>query len=111
MPLEEEMEKKRIAVVTTDGVSVDEHFGRAEQFWIYDTKEAPALVEKRKTETWSVGDPNHRFDPEKFARVSALLEDCTRIYVTRIGEVPAARLKEAGVEPVIYTGKIADITI
>lgn len=111
MPLEEEMEKKRIAVVSTNGISVDEHFGRADHFWIYDFGQVMALAEKRKTETWSVGDPNHRFDPEKFARVSALLKDCSRIYVTRIGDVPAAKLKEIGVEPVVYSGKIADITI
>ena len=105
------MEKKRIAVVSTDGVTVDEHFGRAEFFWIYDTGAVMALAEKRKTETWSVGDPNHRFDPEKFARIGALLKDCSRIYVTRIGEVPAAKLKEIGVEPVVYTDKITDIAV
>ena len=58
-----------------------------------------------------MGDPNHRFDPEKFTRVSDLLEDCARIYVTRIGGVPASKLREIGVEPVIYTGKIADIAV
>ena len=51
------MEKKRIAVVSTDGISVDEHFGGAEHFWIYDTKAAPALVEKRKTEDLVRGRP------------------------------------------------------
>ena len=103
------METKRYAMVSTDGVSVDEHFGLATQFLIYDMEDPPVLVEKRKTETLSTGDPDHPFDADKFARIAALLKDCSRVYVTRIGETPSARLKEMGVEPVIYAGAIADI--
>ncbi len=99
----------RIAVVSTDGKIVNDHFGRAEIFLIYDLDDKLTFVQERPTEKYSVEDPTHSFDPEKFGRVSALLKDCSKIYVTRIGEVPAAKLKELGIEPVVYEGPIADI--
>ena len=67
------------------------------------------FMEKRPTVTYSVGDPDHSFDPERFAQVSGLLKDCSKVYITKIGEVPSAKLKEMGIEPVIYEGPIGDI--
>ena len=99
----------RIAVVSTDGANVNDHFGKAERFLIYDCDDKMIFVEERPTETYSVGDPNHPFDAEKFGRIAALLKDCSKIYVTQIGEVPASKLKELGIEPVIYEGPIANI--
>jgi len=99
----------RIAVVSTDGANVNDHFGKAERFLIYDCDDKMIFVEERPVETYSAGDPEHPFDPERFGRVSALLKDCGKIYVTQIGGVPAAKLKELGIEPVIYEGPVADI--
>ncbi len=99
----------RIAVVSTDGTNVNDHFGMAKRFLIYDCNDKITFVEERSTETYSVGDPNHPFDAEKFGRIAALLKDCSKIYVTQIGEVPASKLKELGIEPVIYEGPIANI--
>ena len=103
------MTKTRIAVVSTDGANVNDHFGKAERFLIYDCDDKMIFVEERPTETYSVGDLEHTFDPERFGLVSALLKDCSKIYVTQIGEVPASKLKELGIEPVIYEGPIEDI--
>ena len=103
------MGKKRVAIVSTDGVTVDEHFGKANHFLIYDVDDQMVLVEKRATESLSVGDPDHLFDAERFDRISALLRDCCKVYMTKIGEMPAAKLRDLGVEPVVYDGAIADI--
>lgn len=103
------MKSTRIAVVSTDGLDVDDHFGRANRFLIYDLDDQMTPVEERAVETLSVGDPDHPFDPDKFGRIAALLRDCCKVYVTRIGDVPAAKLKELGIEPMVYNGAIADI--
>ena len=103
------MATSRIAVVSTDGKTVNDHFGKAERFLIYDLDDRLTFVEERLTEKYSVEDPNHSFDQERLDRVSNLLKDCSKIYMTRIGEVPAAKLKEVGIEPVVYEGPIADI--
>jgi hypothetical protein len=66
-------------------------------------------VEDRPTESLSVGDPDHPFDADKFSRIAALLKDCSKVYVTQIGETPAAKLKAMGIEPVVYQGPIAGI--
>jgi predicted Fe-Mo cluster-binding NifX family protein len=103
------MKPERIAVVSTDGLNVDEHFGKAERFLIYDLQNMSAPVEERASETLSVGDPKHSFDVQKFNRITALLHDCRKVYVTRIGTVPKTKLQEMGIEPVIYQGAITDI--
>ena len=103
------MESKRIAVVSTDSVNVDDHFGMAEAFLIYDLSEELEFVEKRESEKLSVGDPNHPFDADKFNRVYETIKDCSSVYVTRIGEGPARKLKELGIEPVVYKGAISGI--
>lgn len=103
------MKSKRIAVVSTDGLNVDEHFGRAERFLIFDLEDQMLFVEERATETLSVGDPAHPFDPEKFGRIASLLKDCSKIYTTQIGATPAATLKALGIDTVVYGGAIADI--
>ena len=103
------MKSKRIAVVSTDGLNVDDHFGKANRFLIYDMEGQITPVEERAVETLSVGDPDHVFDPEKFSRIAVQLKDCCKVYVTRIGEVPAAKLKALGIEPVVYKGAISDI--
>jgi nitrogen fixation protein NifX len=104
------MKPTRIAVVSTDGLHVNDHFGKANRFLIYKLVAPMALVEERPAVPLSVDDPNHAFDQDKFDRTVALLHDCTKVYVTRIGKTPAAKLKDAGIEPIVYAGAIADIT-
>ena len=103
------MEKTNVAVVSTDGIHVDEHFGKAERFLIYNTDDLATLVADRVTETLSVGDPDHLFDADKFNRIASLLKDCAKVYSTKIGEKPAKELSALGIEPVVYSGAIADI--
>ena len=103
------MKKTRVAVVSMDGIHVDEHFGKAQRFLIYDMSEEATLVEARTTEPLSVGDPNHPFDADKFSRITAQLEDCAHVYATKIGIKPATELSAIGIHPMEYEGTIADI--
>jgi nitrogen fixation protein NifX len=105
------MTPTRIAAVSTDGLNVDDHFGKAQRFLIYDLADQLTFVEERGTETLSVDDPGHAFDADKFNRIRSLLKDCSKVYVTQIGAMPAAKLKESGIEPVVYSGAIAAITV
>jgi len=103
------MESKRIAVVSTDNVNVDDHFGMAESFLIYELSDELKFVEKRTSEKLSVGDPNHPFDSDKFNRVYETIKDCASVYMTKIGEGPAKKLKALGIDPVVYEGAISGI--
>lgn len=100
----------RIAVASTDGISVNEHFGKAEKFLIYDLDEEHLeMIEEREVEPLSIGDPKHTFDKLKFTQVADQLTDCMKVFVAKIGNKPAEELTELGIEPVVYEGAIASI--
>ena len=103
------MESKRIAVVSKDSINVDDHFGMAEAFLIYDVSDELKFIEKRTSEKLSVGDPNHPFDADKFNRVYEAIKDSSSVYMTKIGEGPAKKLRDLGIEPVVYKGSISGI--
>jgi predicted Fe-Mo cluster-binding NifX family protein len=101
-----------IAVVSKDGVHVDDHFGRAERFLIYAiAAEKQTLLRVENVEKLSENYPAHKFNEKKFAGLLQALDGCERVYCTKIGEKPAQELKDAGIEPVVYSGSIADIPL
>ena len=93
------------AFATTDGKQVDEHFGRAGMFAVYElTDKGFSLVEMRKfsdgmdrsvTDTKDMG-PLHESAVQ--AKVDRLA-DCKLIYLTEIGGPSAARLVKKGIMP------------
>lgn len=96
----------KVAFATTDGINVDEHFGRAGKFAVYElTHEEYRFVELRKfaegqdaaiVETRGQGDLH---DDRVQAKVEKLA-DCKIIYLTEIGGPSAARLIKKGIMPV-----------
>lgn len=99
----------QVAIASTDGVNVNEHFGRAQRFFIYEVSEngLPVHCRTMVVECLSTGDKEHGFDPERFAAIANCLQGCTRVYVEKIGERPADELKKIGIEPVMYDGLIS----
>lgn len=102
----------RFAVATTDGKNVNQHFGKAEEFYIFDlTAKGPEFIERRKVIPLSVGDRNHDFDQSRFEKVLAKIADCARVYITRIGEKPAEELRRNGVAPVLSEAAIVSLAL
>lgn len=100
----------KIAVATTDGVTVNEHFGRANKFCIY--KAAPPvfdLISEIHVEPYASGQRDHAFDEARFSEVAKVLEGCEKVFITKIGEEPADALKAMGIEPVVYSGAVKEI--
>ena len=92
------MGNPRVAVASTDGKQVNEHFGKAERFSIYEMDQEVTHIEDRNCEKLTTGDPHHAFDPVKFDKIAMTLQDCQKIYVSDIGPVPEAELKARGLE-------------
>src|SRR5208283_2172443 len=98
--------RMKVAFATTDGINVDEHFGRAGMFAVYDlTPEAYRFLELRKfadcvdeaiVETKGKGQIHDDRVYEKVEKLS----DCKIIYLTEIGGPSAARLVGKGIMPV-----------
>ncbi len=96
----------KVAFATTDDINVDEHFGRAGKFAIYELrKDGYQLIEIRKfaegrdtaiEETKGKGQIHDDRVRSKVER----LEDCKIIYLTEIGGPSAARLARKGIMPV-----------
>ena len=100
----------RIAVVSTNGKDVNEHFGKAKEFLIYDMVDRQfVFVAKRVSPPLSTGDRSHEFDEARFQKVADAIKDCKRVYVVRIGDRPKMELGKRGIDPVLYEGPIADI--
>ncbi len=96
----------KVAFATTDGVNVDEHFGRAGMFAVYElTKGGYKFIELRKfadgrdiavEETKGMGQAH---DDRVQSKVDKLA-DCRIIYLTEIGGPSAARLARKGIMPI-----------
>lgn len=96
----------KIGFATTDGIHVDEHFGRAGMFAVYEmTPESYAFSELRKfadgidqavVSTRGMGQEHEDKVQDKVDR----LADCKIIYLTEIGGPSAARLIKKGIMPI-----------
>lgn len=102
----------KIAVATTDGLTVNEHFGRAKKFSIYNaTPKAFDLLTERDVEPYATGQKDHAFDKIRFQEVAKALQGCEKVFITKIGDEPADALRALGIEPVVYSGAIGDIDL
>ena len=81
----------RVAAASTDGVTVNLHFGEAQEFYVYDVKEDGwEFVERRDIKRVF----GHH--PAEFDKVSLMLNDCEAILVSRIGPAAAEYLLVKG---------------
>lgn len=105
----------KVAFSTTDGQHVDEHFGRAARFVVYDlNREGYRRLDDKvmaggPLEDTKMQGPVH--DEVVTGRVETL-SDCKIIYVTRIGAPSAARLVQKGIMPVkVKEGEVIEDTV
>ncbi len=101
----------KIACASTNGIEVNEHFGTASEFYIFNLEDGQLSREgKVLVEPYSKGDQKeHPFAQSAFDRVSMALTGCARVYVVKIGTTPARELQNIGIVPIIYKGAITDI--
>jgi nitrogen fixation protein NifX len=84
----------KVAFASTDKIHIDEHFGRAEEFYIWeicsDSAEFSGILQVKEED----GDEADRIE----ARCSSLAE-CALVYVAEIGGPAAARLVAKKIHP------------
>ncbi len=95
----------KVAFATTDGETINEHFGRAGMFAVYDiSRQGYQFTELRKfadgmdrsvIDTRDQGPLHDSAVERKVERLS----DCRLIYLTEIGGPSAARLVKKGIMP------------
>ncbi len=88
----------RVAVATRSGGLVDQHFGHAKEFLVYDVSRSGArLVGRRATAVYCMGGEG---DDDALAVALRAVRDCRAVLVAKIGHCPRGQLAAAGIEPV-----------
>jgi nitrogen fixation protein NifB len=87
-----------VAVATRGGGLVNEHFGHAGEFLVYDVgRDGASLVGTRRVERYCRGGEGEDDVLEASLRAVA---DCRAVLVARVGHCPRERLAAAGIEAV-----------
>jgi nitrogen fixation protein NifB len=87
----------RVAVATKGGGLVDQHFGHAREFLVYDvSREGARLAARRSTALYCTGAEG---DDDALDVALRALGDCDAVLVAKIGHCPQGQLAAAGIEP------------
>ena len=85
----------RVAVATTDGTRVDQHLGRVERFFIFETSAAGATLLAQRCPEPDAGRPGH--DPGRMAEILRQIEDCSVVVALRVGPAFLRELEARGI--------------
>jgi nitrogen fixation protein NifB len=97
-----------VAVASTGGGRVNQHFGRAEEFWIYEAAPGWAkFVQVRNVRRFCSGLLGCDDDPSALGRLVEMLSDCAAVITADTGPRPREALEEAGIR-CITVGDEAD---
>ena len=88
----------KVAVASKSGVAVDEHFGHAKIFHIYQVDaDRVEYLEWRDVDHYCLGGHG---DKSALVKILDTIEDCDAVFVAKVGDGPAEKLLARGVEPV-----------
>lgn len=97
-------EKIRIAVASSDGKTVNMHFGDASHFLIFEVEGIHVnFIELREKEKKPIQEHSDRW-----MQSLNIIKDCKVILCSRMGQEPASMLEEEGIIPLQCSGTIAD---
>lgn len=99
--------KFRAAVATSDGIVVNQHFGRADKFKIYDIYQDNTIhfVEERKVVPVCQSGMHDPFGMQE--RVKCF-SDCKYVLISRIGQGAINALEQEGIIPMELPGIIEE---
>ena len=94
----------RIGLASIDGSYVDQHFGAARYWQIYELGEEAIFIETRKTRPSCKGHCEGGFDA-----ALEVLEDCDALFVAKIGEAAALAMLQKGKRVFEAAGPVDEI--
>jgi nitrogen fixation protein NifB len=87
-----------VAVASTGGGRVNQHFGKAEEFWIYEAAPGWArFVQVRNVRRFCSGLLGCDDDPSALGRLVEMLSDCAAVITADTGPRPREALEKAGI--------------
>jgi MoaA/NifB/PqqE/SkfB family radical SAM enzyme len=104
-----EIPKMKFAVATKSGMLVDQHFGQADDFYIYESDgKTASFIEKRSVSRYCTGSDECGDRHDKIQAMLSAVEDCKGVLALRIGEAPSEKLKEMGIAVISTYDRIED---
>lgn len=95
----------KIAITTKDGKNVDQHFGIAESFYIYELSGGELkTIEVRDVNPYCENEKglpvnqDHEFALDKISKIFYTINDCKILYTQKIGVKPFNHLTELGIK-------------
>ena len=98
----------KIAIATKSGTEIDQHFGHAERFLIYDySNDSYEQVDEVSVDKYCQFDPDNPFRHRQFDGIVKALSGCQAVVTAMIGQLPREELLKAGILPVTTSAEIA----
>lgn len=102
----------RIAVASNDGMEINQHFGHAERFLIFDVEgNEVTLKEEMLVERYCSYDPDHPLRKHLLDAIADALKGCRAVVCSQIGEAPRMEMERLGIEVFSAGGAIKDTLV
>lgn len=96
-----------IAVASKDGKEINQHFGHAERFLIYDVESGEAkLVDEKKVERYCSYDQDHPLRAPLLKAIADALHGCSAVVCAQIGQGPQMEMERLGLDTFVADGAI-----
>ncbi len=96
-----------IAVASRDGLEINQHFGHAERFLIYDVVGTEAkLVDEKKVERYCSSDADHPLRTHILQAIADAVKGCRALVCAQIGQAPMMELERLGIDAFVTEGPI-----
>ena len=96
-----------IAVASKDGRQIDQHFGHAERFLIYEVDGSEArLVDEKKVERYCSYDTDHPLRAHILKAIADALTGCRAVVCAQIGQGPQMEIERLGIDAFVADGAI-----
>jgi predicted Fe-Mo cluster-binding NifX family protein len=96
-----------IAVASKDGREINQHFGHAERFLIYEVEEQEAkLVDEKKVERYCSYDQDHPQRAHLLHAIADALYGCRAVVCAQIGQGPQIEMERLGIDSFVADGPI-----
>ncbi|MPN07027.1 FeMo cofactor biosynthesis protein NifB [bioreactor metagenome] len=101
---------QRVAVATSSGILVDQHFGHAKEFYIYESDGIKVkFIEKRQAIAYCTGQSEcDDGKDDKIENIISSIKDCGTVLALRIGSSPSKRLAAIGIRSITTYDRIED---
>lgn len=98
-----------IAVASKDGKEINQHFGHAERFLIFEVSDGYVrMVAEKPVERYCSFVPEHPFRMHILKGIAEALSGCRAVVTAQMGEHPKTELERLGILPFNIEGNIEE---